>query len=177
MISIVGKWWAISKSPSGFYVWSSSDQNNNLIIVIKMKQYCLNIDNIFTQSIGEKLIWFLQQQNKQHKLKKMNNQKTTTTTTKSTKNIYIYIRQIDYAHEKRPYGLFFKQRPHVTKIWRYVKNIKYPFKIFKQFKRKCINILFTSFLINVMLRWYEQFTFNGKIRGNECSRMKYFHKE
>lgn len=36
----------------------------------------------------------------------MNNQKTTTTTTKSTKNIYIYIRQIDYAHEKRPYGLF-----------------------------------------------------------------------
>lgn len=53
-----------------------------------MKQYCLNIDNIFTQSIGEKLIWFLQQQNKKkHKSKKKNTKKQQ----QNPQKIYIFI--------------------------------------------------------------------------------------
>lgn len=79
-----------------------------------MKQYCLNIDNIFTKSIGEKLILFLQQQQKtttQSNNKKRRRKKTTTK--KTTKKI-IYIRQIDYAHEKNALWLYFLNKDHTS---------------------------------------------------------------
>lgn len=56
-----------------------------------MKQYCLNIDNIFTQSIGEKLIWFLQQQNKKTQIKKKKQTKQQQQQQQNPQKIYIFI--------------------------------------------------------------------------------------
>lgn len=69
------------KTSRAFYVWSPN--NNNLTILIKMENFCLNIDIIFTQSFGDNDLVFTKQKTK-----------NTHTDTHAKKNIF-YLRQID----------------------------------------------------------------------------------
>lgn len=51
------------RTSRAFYVWSPN--NNNLTILIKMENFCLNIDIIFTQSFGDNDLVFTKK-NKKH---------------------------------------------------------------------------------------------------------------
>lgn len=50
------------KTSRAFYVWSPN--NNNLTILIKMENFCLNIDIIFTQSFGDNDLVFTKKKTK-----------------------------------------------------------------------------------------------------------------